>query len=56
MEALCNEPDDKMAYSKSDPNAKLSQPVANWRDIGTDWANSLSLNVGRKSRLFMKRM
>jgi hypothetical protein len=48
MEALCNEPDDKMAYIKSDPDAKLSQPVANWRDIGTDWANSLSLGTGRK--------
>jgi hypothetical protein len=45
MEALCNEPDDKMAYIKSDPKAQLSQPIKNWRDIGTDWANSLSLGV-----------
>jgi hypothetical protein len=52
MEALCNEKDDKMAYIKSEPDARLSQPVANWRDIGTDWANSLSLGVGRKYPLY----
>ncbi|KAF1831557.1 hypothetical protein BDW02DRAFT_600681 [Decorospora gaudefroyi] len=46
MEALCGDPDDKMAYIKSEPEAQLTQPVANWRDIGFDWANSLSLGVG----------
>jgi hypothetical protein len=48
MEALCNDPDDKMAYIKSQTNASMSQPLSNWRDIGTDWANSLSLGTGRK--------
>jgi hypothetical protein len=43
MEAICNDPDDKMAYIKSQTDALLSKPLSNWRDVGTDWANSLSL-------------
>ncbi|KAF1944188.1 hypothetical protein EJ02DRAFT_341468 [Clathrospora elynae] len=46
MEALCEDPSDNMAYIKSEPKAQLTQSVANWRDIGFDWANSLSLGVG----------
>jgi hypothetical protein len=52
MEALCNDPDDKMAYIKSHPEASLPKPLSNWRDIGTDWANSLSLGTGRKQSAF----
>ncbi|EOA90584.1 uncharacterized protein SETTUDRAFT_166561 [Exserohilum turcica Et28A] len=47
MEALCGEPNDKMAFVETEKEAsKNTQGVANWRDIGTDWANSLSLGTG----------
>jgi hypothetical protein len=48
MEALCEQPgDDKMAFVETGETVSVNtQGVANWRDIGTDWANSLSLGTG----------
>lgn len=46
MEALCEDRDDNMAYIKSNSSAELIKSVVNWRDIGFDWSNSLSLNTG----------
>ena len=46
MEALCEDRADNMAYIKSDPTAEYVENVVNWRDIGFDWSNSLSLNTG----------
>jgi len=47
MEAICDDPQDKMAFveTETEPSTN-SQGIANWRDIGTDWANSLSLGTG----------
>jgi hypothetical protein len=44
IEAVCEDKSGDMAYIKSDPNAQTIQGVPNWRNIGYDWANSLSLN------------
>jgi hypothetical protein len=46
MEALCEERDKSMRYIESMPNATVVDNVANWRDIGFDWSNALSLNTG----------
>jgi hypothetical protein len=46
MEALCEERDRSIQYIESMPNATVVTNVANWRDIGFDWSNSLSLNTG----------
>ncbi|KAF1852112.1 uncharacterized protein K460DRAFT_373966 [Cucurbitaria berberidis CBS 394.84] len=46
MEALCKDRADDMAYIKSQPNATYVENLNNWRDIGYDWSNSLSLNTG----------
>jgi hypothetical protein len=46
MDALCEHKADDMAYSKLNPGTQWKRNVANWRDIGTDWSNSLSLNTG----------
>jgi hypothetical protein len=47
MEALCEQPDDKMAFVETGESVSVNtKGVANWRDIGTDWANSLSLGTG----------
>ena len=46
MEALCEERGKSMRYNESMPNATVIDNVANWRDIGFDWSNSLSLNTG----------
>lgn len=71
MEALCGSPDAKddqatatklrdMAYIKSLTNATVVRGVPNWRDVGTDWSNSLSLGTGlsdgeaSNSRLLMQ--
>lgn len=64
MEALCGSPDDntvgKMAYIRSSPNAPTIRGYSNWRDVGTDWSNSLSLGTGisdgaaSNSRLLMQ--
>ncbi len=45
MEALC-EDQDETAFIQTHPDAKTVTSVVNWRDMGTDWANSLSLNSG----------
>lgn len=64
MQALCGNPAEgtvgDMAYVKSLTNATLVRGLANWRDVGTDWANSLSLGTGisdgeaSNSRLLMQ--
>ncbi|KAF2629543.1 hypothetical protein BU25DRAFT_336748 [Macroventuria anomochaeta] len=64
MEALCGDPANNtvgnMAYINSLTNATLVRGVANWRDVGTDWSNSLSLGTGisdgeaSNSRLLMQ--
>lgn len=46
LEALCEDRADDMAYIKSQPDAEYVKGIANWRDIGFDWSNSLSLNTG----------
>ncbi|CAO2651092.1 Nn.00g093890.m01.CDS01 [Neocucurbitaria sp. VM-36] len=46
MEALCEDKTDNMAYLKSQPDAEYVKSITNWRDIGSDWSNSLSLNTG----------
>jgi hypothetical protein len=46
MEAHCEDPHDKMAYKKSQPDDQAIRIIKNWRDVGFDWANSLSLNTG----------
>ncbi|KAF2866210.1 hypothetical protein BDV95DRAFT_215611 [Massariosphaeria phaeospora] len=45
LEANCYE-DSKDPYIKSLSNATKIQKVADWRDIGLDWSNSMSLNTG----------
>ncbi|KZM18673.1 uncharacterized protein EKO05_0006606 [Ascochyta rabiei] len=60
MEALCEESAGDMAYIKSQTNATTQQGLKNWRDVGTDWSNALSLNNGimdadaSNSRLLMQ--
>ncbi|KAJ4317725.1 hypothetical protein N0V94_004798 [Neodidymelliopsis sp. IMI 364377] len=60
MDALCEDRAGDMAYIKSQPNATTVHGVSNWRDIGFDWANALSLNTGimdadaSNSRLLMQ--
>ncbi|KAI4625842.1 hypothetical protein J4E80_002975 [Alternaria sp. BMP 0032] len=47
MEALCEDPDDKKAFVETGDEVSVNtKGVANWRDIGTDWSNSLSLGTG----------
>jgi hypothetical protein len=46
MEALCEKKADLMQYSKHHPNSHWVTSIPNWRDIGFDWANSLSLHTG----------
>lgn len=46
MRAVCEDDKEPMIYLKSNPKAPDVTPVPNWRDIGFDWANSLSLNTG----------
>lgn len=45
MEALCDEKDPHMAYKYSNSSEK-SLGLPDWRDVGFDWSNSLSLNAG----------
>ncbi|KAF2190858.1 hypothetical protein K469DRAFT_721788 [Zopfia rhizophila CBS 207.26] len=46
MEALCEEDHDESAYIRSNSSATQDQTIPDWRDIGFDWANSMSLNTG----------
>ncbi|EMD88802.1 hypothetical protein COCC4DRAFT_136959 [Bipolaris maydis ATCC 48331] len=47
MEVLCEDPKDRMAFRETgETPSKNTFGVANWRDVGTDWANSLSLGTG----------
>lgn len=62
MDALCEDRADLMQYSKRHPDSEWVTDIPNWKDIGTDWANSLSLNTGisdanaSNSRLLMQLM
>jgi hypothetical protein len=46
MQANCEDANDELAYTRSNPDAEDVTPVPNWRDVGFDWSNSLSLNTG----------
>lgn len=64
MEVKCGDPAadtvGDMAYINSKPDATVVRGVKNWRDVGTDWSNSLSLGTGisdgaaSNSRLLMQ--
>ncbi|CAG8976960.1 hypothetical protein HYALB_00010942 [Hymenoscyphus albidus] len=45
LESHCNHPEDSMAYKSSMPNA-TSNPAPDWRDVGAEWLNAVSLNNG----------
>jgi hypothetical protein len=46
MESFCEDKAGDMAYGRRNPGAPTVTGVANWRDIGFDWANALSLQTG----------
>jgi hypothetical protein len=46
MEAYCEDRADNMQYIKHNPDAQWKISLANWKDIGFDWSNSLSLQTG----------
>lgn len=46
FEALCEGRDEGLAYSKHNHDAPWVTSIANWKDIGFDWSNSLSLQTG----------
>lgn len=46
MEAKCEDRAGNMAYDKLNPGALEIPKVVNWKDIGFDWSNSLSLQTG----------
>ncbi|KAF2267300.1 hypothetical protein CC78DRAFT_87220 [Lojkania enalia] len=46
MGAYCEDENDNMAYIKSLSNATQNLRVSDWKDIGFDWSNSMSLNTG----------
>lgn len=64
MEVNCQKPDNvtkgTMTYINSLTNATVQRGLKNWRDVGTDWSNSLSLGTGlsdgeaSNSRLLMQ--
>ncbi|KAF2834162.1 hypothetical protein M501DRAFT_944746 [Patellaria atrata CBS 101060] len=46
METLCEDPFDEMTFIKSLHNATTGIPDKDWKNVGSEWANSLSLNTG----------
>ncbi|KAH5478869.1 hypothetical protein HBI22_073020 [Parastagonospora nodorum] len=46
MESFCEDKAGDMAYGKRNPDAQTRTGIPNWRDIGFDWSNSLSLQTG----------
>jgi hypothetical protein len=46
MHALCEDQDVGMPYIKSYTNATEGKGENDWRDVGFDWSNSMSLNTG----------
>lgn len=46
MEALCEDRDPHMAYINSNSSEPENVAVVDWRDIGFDWSNSMSLGAG----------
>jgi hypothetical protein len=47
VESLCEERARDMAYFKTNPKSRTIQGVSTWRDVGAEWANSLSLGMGQ---------
>ncbi|KAF2689720.1 hypothetical protein K458DRAFT_413966 [Lentithecium fluviatile CBS 122367] len=46
MEAICEDKDADMSFIHSNSSASEGLSVPNWRDVGFDWSNSMSLNTG----------
>ena len=46
MTVRCEDPQDKLAYINSYPNATEGVIVPDWADLADQWATSLSLNAG----------
>ena len=42
----CEDPNDKLAYIKSEPKAPIGEIQNDWKNIASEWGNSLSLNAG----------
>lgn len=51
MSTHCEDPDNGMAYSKSQLNNTISAYSNTWRDVAAQWAIALSLNAGRTNGL-----
>ncbi|PVI07262.1 hypothetical protein DM02DRAFT_513286 [Periconia macrospinosa] len=46
METLCEDKADHMTFNKSNTTATDTRLLSNWRDVGFDWGNAMSLNTG----------
>lgn len=46
LNSTCEDPNDRFAYSKSDPNAPIGMWSQDWTSVATDWGTALSLNAG----------
>jgi hypothetical protein len=46
METLCEDKDPHMAYRNSNSSEPESAILKDWRDVGYDWSNAMSLNAG----------
>lgn len=46
MEALCEDKDPHMAYKYSNSSEPESVGLPDWRDVGNDWSNAMSLGTG----------
>ncbi|KAL5119029.1 hypothetical protein ACEQ8H_003158 [Pleosporales sp. CAS-2024a] len=46
MNSYCEDRAGDMSYGKLNPDARSIVGVPNWRDVGFDWANALSLETG----------
>lgn len=46
METLCEDRDSHMAYSRSNSSEPEDVSMPDWRDVGTDWSDAMSLGAG----------
>ncbi|KAF1977765.1 hypothetical protein BU23DRAFT_550442 [Bimuria novae-zelandiae CBS 107.79] len=46
MEAVCENGIPQMEYRNSNSSEEATVPVKDWRDVGFDWSNAMSLNAG----------
>lgn len=46
LNSTCEDPNDRFAYSKSDPDAPIGVWSKDWMSVATDWGMALSLNAG----------